>query len=82
MPGITHHQAIGAVIQDARGEMTQEQLAEKLGKGWTQKKISKIEAGLQRLHLDGIELIAEALGKDPLKLIADAYERRRASISE
>jgi len=81
---MTHHEALGEAIRDARDArgMTQEQLAEKLGEGWPQEKISKIETGKQRLFIDGIELIAAALGEDPLKLIADAYERRRRSISE
>jgi len=79
---MTIDQAMGAALKSARGDMTQTELAEKLGEGWSQKRISVIETGDQPVRLEDVKQIARALGKDPVALIKDAFDRERDSISE
>lgn len=82
---VTFVEATGAAIRAARRakkKWTQEQLAERLGPGWTQKKVSLIEAGKQPPHVGEVEQIASALECDLKELLLDAVERMRRPISE
>ena len=77
---MTIDEAIGEVLCEARGERTQFQFGEMVG--WVQKKVSLVEAGKQPVSFKEMDHIAAVLGRDPLQMIQDAYERRRRSISE
>jgi transcriptional regulator with XRE-family HTH domain len=73
-------QAIRAVRRAKEPKLTQAGLAEELkkhGKGWTQKKVSLIEAGRQAPNVEELEQIARALECDLKELLLDAVERMR-----
>jgi len=77
---MTIDEAIGEVLREARGELTQIQFGEMVG--WFQNKVSLIEKGKQAVSFKEMDHVAAVLGRDPLQMIQDAYERRRRSISE
>jgi transcriptional regulator with XRE-family HTH domain len=81
---MTPNEALGEVIaevQDAAG-LTQTQLAEMLGAGWSQPKISLVRAGKQPVDMNEVEQIAQALGKLGEDLLIEAFKRYRRFISE
>jgi transcriptional regulator with XRE-family HTH domain len=81
---MTPNEALGQVIaefQDAAG-ITQAQLAEKLGPGWSQPKISLVRAGKQAVDMNEVEQIAQALGKLGEDLLMEAFKRYRRFISQ
>ena len=71
--------ALGGVIRDSRGKLSQAEFGAKVG--WVQKKVSLVEAGKQPVSFTEMDRIAAVLGKDPLEMIAEAYARYRRSIS-
>jgi len=77
---MTIDEAIGEVIREARGELTQIQFGEMMG--WAQTKVSLVEQGKQAVSFKDMDQIAALRGRDSLQMIQDAYERRRRSISE
>lgn len=78
---MTLDEAIGRVIREARSELSQADLAERLG-GWPQKKISLIEQGKQPVSLKELDLIGGALRRDPVSMIRDAFARYRRAVSK
>ena len=83
---MTRAEGLGVVLRDSREArgLSQTQLAEQLGldRGWSQRKISLLEAGKQTTHLDEVEEIARVLGRDALEMVKEAFERSDRSISE
>ena len=77
---MTIDEAIGEVLREARGELTQIQFGEMVG--WFQNKVSLVEKGKQAVSFKDMDQIAALRGRDSLQMIQDAYERRRRSISE
>jgi transcriptional regulator with XRE-family HTH domain len=76
-----HYKVVGGCLAAARkrAELTQQDLARKLGK--PQSFVSDYERGQRRVDLLELLRIAEALGANPVVLlaeIADATSRRRA----
>lgn len=81
---MTPNECVGETIRDfreARG-LSQIQLAQKLGAGWVQPKISLIEAGTQRVDANEVEQIAQALGMLGEEVMIEAFKRYRRSISK
>jgi hypothetical protein len=81
---MTPNERLGEVIGEFldASELNQTQLAEKLGKGWSQPKISLVIAGKQSVDMNEVEQIAQALGMLGEDLLMEAFKRYRRSISD
>jgi len=71
-----HQEFIGFIASVRKAaDMTQAELAARLGK--PQSFVSKVERGEQRLDVIEFCQLAEALGRDPAKLLQDFADAKR-----